>query len=37
MSTLTTEKPAGLQLMELIRDGELPPPPAALLLGPRHR
>ena len=33
MSTLTTEKPAGLQLMELIRDGELPPPPAALLLG----
>lgn len=33
MSTLTTDKPAGLQLMELIRDGELPPPPAAVLLG----
>lgn len=33
MSTIATDKPAGLQLMELIRDGELPPPPAALLLG----
>ena len=33
MSTLTVTKPAGLELMELIRDGELPPPPAALLLG----
>jgi uncharacterized protein (TIGR00369 family) len=33
MSTIATDTPAGLQLMELIRDGELPPPPAALLLG----
>lgn len=33
MSTITTAKPAGFQLMELIRDGELPPPLAALLLG----
>jgi len=33
MSTIDTDKPAGLQLMELIRDGELPPPAAALLLG----
>ncbi len=33
MTTIATDKPAGLQLMELIRDGELPPPPAALLLG----
>lgn len=33
MSTISTAKPAGLHLMELIRDGELPPPPAAVLLG----
>jgi uncharacterized protein (TIGR00369 family) len=33
MSTLTATKPAGLELMELIRDGALPPPPAARLLG----
>lgn len=33
MSTISTDKPAGLQLMELIRDGEMPPPPAAVLLG----
>lgn len=33
MSAITTDKAAGLQLMELIRDGELPPPPAAVLLG----
>jgi uncharacterized protein (TIGR00369 family) len=32
MSTLT-DHPAGLQLMELIRDGEMAPPPAAKLLG----
>ena len=30
---VTVAKPAGLELMELIRDGQLPPPPAALLLG----
>lgn len=33
MSAVTTEAPAGLQLMQAIRDGLLPPPPAALLLG----
>jgi len=33
VSTISTDKPNGLQLMELIRDGELPPPPAAVLLG----
>lgn len=33
MSTIAADKPAGLQLMELIRAGELPPPPAAVLLG----
>jgi uncharacterized protein (TIGR00369 family) len=33
MSAVTTDKPAGLELLELIRDGELPPPPAAVLLG----
>jgi uncharacterized protein (TIGR00369 family) len=33
MSAVAVDKPAGLELMELIRDGQLPPPPAALLLG----
>jgi uncharacterized protein (TIGR00369 family) len=32
MSAVAVDKPAGLELMELIRDGHLPPPPAALLL-----
>lgn len=33
MSAVTTAKPAGLQWMEAIRDGEVQPPPAATLLG----
>ena len=33
MSAVAVDKPAGLELMELIRDGQLPPPPAARLLG----
>ncbi|MGQ0431998.1 MAG: PaaI family thioesterase [Microthrixaceae bacterium] len=33
MSAVTSEAPAGLQVMEAIRTGALPPPPAALLLG----
>lgn len=33
MSTVDVAKPAGLELMELIRDRAMPPPPAALLLG----
>lgn len=32
-TTAAVDKPAGLQLMEAIRDGHLPPPPAAQLLG----
>lgn len=31
--TASTDKPEGLQVMEAIRDGVFPPPPAALLLG----
>jgi uncharacterized protein (TIGR00369 family) len=32
-TTHVTAPPAGLQIMEAIRDGHLPPPPAAQLLG----
>jgi uncharacterized protein (TIGR00369 family) len=31
--TTVAAKPAGLELMELIRNGVLPPPPAAVVLG----
>jgi uncharacterized protein (TIGR00369 family) len=33
MTQVVAEKPAGLQIMEAIRDGVMPPPPAARLLG----
>jgi uncharacterized protein (TIGR00369 family) len=33
MTTIASDPPAGLRLMEAIRDGELPPPPAAITLG----
>jgi uncharacterized protein (TIGR00369 family) len=33
MTVVDLDKPAGLQLMEAIRDGEMTPPPAAILLG----
>jgi uncharacterized protein (TIGR00369 family) len=33
VATVTADRPAGLVLMEAIRDGVVPPPPAAELLG----
>lgn len=33
MSAIADDTRAGLELMELVRDGDVPPPPAARLLG----